>query len=376
MKEIDENSSESDRNSLRDKKVTNNSVDKFRYIIQNKNDFLIRINKYNFEQINININNYSFLKINQMMKSFPEENVVFICDKKVLYTPRSSYTSSRPSKQSKSSSGSASGSSSKNVSSSSSFNSSRNNNITKNKNLKEEIINTDIPKQKKEFNSNLNNNLNIGTLNNKKTNTNIDKMDDDELIQHMRNIDKLKLNSEETKIIKKQNITSIHNSYKKFIIFKWIFHFYLIVGIILFLHYLTFIYSKYNESVYKWLCIILVILLLYVGFFGIKNQNLDEKYLFFFGLNLFRTNFIVFIITIINLIALLLAGGQFLFIKSQGIMGYLIVFIYLLTIFVQAIYVIYYDIIIEVVSLENSDNNKIIEGVNKNYLTIQLIDVN
>ena len=363
MKEIDENSFDDNENSIKGKEITNNSIDNYRYIIQNKPTFLIHINKYNFET-NININNYSFLKINQMIRAFPEENLVFICNQKILYTPRSSITDSRPSRNSKISS-----SSSRNHSSSVSSNFLRNNNNNNKKNLKEEIINTDI------IDNNQNDNLNIDHLNN--NNTKNDRIDDDEIIEHMRNMDQLRYKSEETKILKKENIINIHNSFKKCVIFKWIFHFYLTVGIIIFLHYLTFIFSKYNESYYKWLCIILVISLTYVGYFGIKYQkiNFDEKDFFFLGINLFWTNFIIFILTIFTMACLFYGGGQFLFIKSQGILGYFIVLIYLITIVVQAIYVIYYDVIIEVISSEEINNNNI-NKYNKNDINIQLVDVN
>ena len=348
MKENNENSFDDDY-SIKDKEITNNSINNFRYILENKNDFSIHINKFKHEYIPIK--SYSFLKINQMIESFPEENIVFIFDKKVLYTPR---TSSRFSRNSLN-----------NRSNSSSFSSSfKKPNL---KNLKEEIINTDIinPKINEQINNDINENINIDSHNNNNNNN----QDDVNFKNNIQNIQKARSNSSDFDMQKNKTIN------KRFLIYKWIYHYYIIVALIILLHYITFIYSEYNESFYKWVCVLLVVSLLFVGYFSLRNRNSNDRSLFFNGDNLFWTHFFIFVLTIVSLAGLVSAGGKFKFIESQKIIGYLMIAVYLITLVIEAIYVIYYDVIIEVITWERINNNKSIDEFNKNALNIQLVDV-
>ena len=93
------------------------------------------------------------------------------------------------------------------------------------------------------------------------------------------------------------------------------------------------------------------------------------------GNNLFKINFFIFAITIISFVGLGLVGNYFNFIKGQGIIGYLIGLIYIVTLIVEALYIIYYDVIIDIISFEKikNDNNG---DITKNNLNIQLVDVN
>ena len=351
MKENSENSFD-DVYSIKNKEITNNSINNFRYILEKKNDFSIHINKFKDEYIPIK--NCSFLKINQMIESFPEENVVFFFDKKVLYTP---HTSSRFSRNSFN-----------NRSNSSSFSSSfKKLNL---KNLKEEIINTDIinPKLDEQINNDINENINIDSHNNNSNNNN-NNQDDVNLKNNIKNIQKARNNSSDFAMQKNKTIN------KKFLIYKWIYHYYLIVGLIILIHYFSFIFSEYNESFYRWVCILLIVSLLIVGYFSLRNINSNDRSLFFNGDNLFWTHFFIFVLTIISLAGLVSAGGKFKFIESQKIIGYLMIAIYLITLVIEGIYVIYYDVIIEVITWERINNNKSIDEFNKNALNIQLVDV-
>ena len=77
----------------------------------------------------------------------------------------------------------------------------------------------------------------------------------------------------------------------------------------------------------------------------------------------------------INLIELALIGGNFKFINEQGIIGYLMIIIYIMALFVEVVFVMYYDIIIKEITLERFDKYSI-EEINKNNLNIQLVDSN
>ena len=350
MKEKEE-SSFSEEYSIKNKEINNDNLEKFRKVLENKESFSVHLTQNH--QHYININNYSFLKINQMIESYPEENIVFLFNKQKFYTPHDSLKLSKSSIN-------------RSRNSNSSFSSSfKKENL---KNIKEEIINTDIIQPK------INN-----IINNNNINENIifesndsDKNEDDIYINNIKNIQKTNNNISKNS----QNKNNINNSNnKKFIIYKWIFHFYLIIGIIAFLHYISFIFSKYNDYFYKYICIILIICLLYIGYIGIKNRITKENHILLDGDNLFWTNFFVFILTMINFISLILVGGHFKFIKEQGILGYLMVLIYIITLVVEAIYVLYYDIVVEQILWDKLNSNNI-DDFNKNNLNIQLMDVN
>ena len=339
MKEINE-SSFSEENSVREMDISYNKIMEYRKVLQNKDSVSIHFNKFN--PLYIGIKTYSFLTIIQKMGSYPEDNIVFLRNNIILYTPQSSFRLSK-----------------------SSINNSLNNNHSsfsssfKKENLKhikeEEIINTDItPKN----DNNLNENIIIENNNNK------------EDIEYMNNLKNMqRMNKNKTPDVEKEEII---NRNKKFIIFKWIFHFYLIVGILLLLHLISFFLSPYNDYYYKWVCSALIISLIYVGTFGIKNEIPNELNLFLCKRNLFKTNFVIFILTFISFISLISVGGSFQLIKEQGFIGYLIVFIFIITLIIEGIYVIYYDIIINEISLEKQNN---IGDFNR-YLDIQLVDVN
>ena len=341
MKEINERSF-SEENSVKEMDISYNKIMEFRKVLQNKDNISIHFNT--FDPLYIGIKTYSFLTIMKMMESYPEDNIVFLCNNKILYTPRDSLRLSKSSINNNHSSFS------------SSF---KKENL---KHIKEEIINTDItPKNDNDRISN-NNNLNENII--------IENINNEEEIEYMNNLKNMKkMNNNKLPDVEKEEII---NRNKKFIIFKWIFHFYLIVGILILLHLISFLLSIYNDYYYKWICAVLIISLLYVGAFGIKNEIPNEQNMLLCKRNLFRTNFCIFILTIISFVSLISVGGYFQFIKEQGIIGYLIVIIYIITVIVEGIYVIYYDIIIKEISLEKENN---IGDFNK-YLDIQLVDVN
>ena len=210
--------------SIKNKEITNDSLDQFRYVLENKEYLYICLDQNN--HIYITINNHSFLKINQMIKSYPEENVVFIFDKNAISSSHNNHRLSRIS-------------------------------IKSNK-RKEEIINTEIvnPNIYNQINNSYSQYIYIDTSNN-----------DNQNIQYLRN----------NSMGEMQNSTNTIYNTKKYLIFKWIFHFYLIVGFIIFIHFLSFIFYIHNESFYKWVCILLIISLFYVGLCGIKNKNSNER---------------------------------------------------------------------------------------------------
>lgn len=344
MKEINERSF-SEECSVKEREITNNTVLEFINILNEKEYVSINFNK--FDPLYVNIKVSSYLKIIKMIQTNIEDNIVFICNKQVLYTPYESFRLSKCSH---------------NNSSFSSF--SKKGNM---KNIKEEIINTDI------ITPNTNNILNINNIKNNnilESDINDNNIHDD--VEYINNLNSMKkMNASKIPDTKKEEII---NRNKKFIIFKWIFHFYLIVAILLFLHYLTFIFSKYNDNFYKWICILLIICLIYVGFFGVKNRIPNNLNCILSESNLFKTHFFIFILTMISFIGLVSAGGSLKLIKDQGIIGFLVLIIYIITMVIEAVYSIYYDIIIEEISLEKK--NKInFEIINNNYLNIQLVDI-
>ena len=95
MKEkIEEENSNSNSNndSIIDMKINNDNMIEFRRIINFKNNFIIHINNNNL--IYIEIHRYSFNKINHYINSYPEEYIVFLFNKKEIYTPFCSSKSS------------------------------------------------------------------------------------------------------------------------------------------------------------------------------------------------------------------------------------------------------------------------------------------
>lgn len=344
MKEKDD-SSFSDECSINNIQISNNDIELFRKILCNREFITIHINTLIPNYIDLNMN--SFLKINKFFQLNPEENIVFIYNKKILYTASNSFRLSS--------------SSIYNIRNQNSY-LSDSSKIENFKNIVEETINTDIIKTKDD--NNLNKNVNYPI--------NIQSSIEKELYQDDNN--KNNTNSTFMNNMKnKQKNNKRNENNKKFLLFKWIYHFYLIIGLIILLHYISFIFSKYNYAAfYKYICFLLIVSLLYIGYRGQRIKNSNVHYLIFNENNLFWINFFIFIITIISAIGLVIVGGYFNFIKSQGIIGYLIFFVYLLALIVEAIYVIYYDIIIEEINSEK--NNDGLYG--RDILNIQLVDVN
>ena len=316
MKENNEISFSEDY-SIKNMNITNNEILQLRNILLAQNK-IISIN-LKHKKSYINIKSYSFSKINQLMASYPEENVAFLMDKKILFTPRNSLGLSKSSIHS--------------------------------------------------FNDNQDNNSFSSSSNiNNENNDNNDEIENTEFIKNLKNMQKLQS-------ISKNNNIKNNNNNRKLVIFKWIFHFYLISGIILCLHYLSFIFSKYNNYFYKWIGILLILSLIYVGYIGIKYGHTNIKYFILNGDNLFWTNFSLLILTILSLIAICLVGVDFEFINNQGFIGYLIVIIYIIIIFVESIYILYFDRIIEQISWDNVKKDDINAANKSDNLQIQLIDI-
>ena len=355
MKEKNESSFSEDY-SLKNMEVKNTIIEQFNNVLENKEYFTVKLTKSN--SIYININKDSFLTINKMIQTHLAEKLIFVYNQQKFFTPRESLRLSHSSINR-----------SRNINSS--FSSSfRDDNMN---NLKEEIINTDIQKPNIDNKIDNNNIINENNNNNSKGEINFDTNDNNK--KEYNNFLINMKNFQNRNIVDKKTNSNKNN--RKFTLFKWLFHFYIIVGIIILLHYFSFIFSKYNDYFYRWVCIILILSLFYVGFIGIKNRLSNEKNFLLDGDNLFWTNFFILVLTMFNFIELILAGGHFVFIKYQGIIGYLMSLIYIITIIVEAIYVIYYDVIIEELSWEKlNNNNNINDEFNKNNLNIQLMDVN
>lgn len=344
MKEKDENFS------IKEKEINFDNVEEFRQVLKNKDQFTIHLT--NFESIKININKVSYSKINKMLQTNPEENIHFYFNNKALKNSRNSLSKSFIYR---------------NRNSDSSFSSSltiENDNNTKKEEINMDIKSPKIDKVKNNSNIILNDNLLFESDENNNEN-------DEYIKNNNKNIKKLITSNNSEKNSPNQELDSNN---RRFIIFKWIFHFYLIFGIIIFFHYISFIFSKYNTYSYKWICILLIIILIYIGYIGIKNRISNDNYLLDKN-RLLWANVLIFILTMINLIELALIGGNFKFINEQGIIGYLMIIIYIMALFVEVVFVMYYDIIIKEITLERFDKYSI-EEINKNNLNIQLVDSN
>ena len=346
MKEKDENSS-SDNYSKKEKEITYDNIEQFIQILNKKDHFSVHLT--NFESIKININNSSFTKINKMLQTNPEENIVFYFKNKKLQNSQNNLSRSFRERNSDSS-----------------FSSSLT--IENDNNIKKEKINADKKSQKIDNIISGNNNiLNDNFLNEYDENIN-------ENYEFTKNNNKSIQNFINNHSEKNTQNLEININNRRFIIFKWIFHFYLIFGIILFIHYISFIFSKYNTYSYKSLCILLIIALISIGYLGIKNRISNDNYLLDKN-RLLWANILIFILTMINLIELALIGRNFKFIKEQGIIGYLMIIIYLMALFIEVVFIMYYDIIIKEITLERFDKYSI-EEINQNNLNIQLVDSN
>ena len=333
MKEkSDSNSSE--ENSIKNKIIANDSINEFIYVLKSKKFFYVQIT--GSKQIYIKMKNYSFTKINEMLEASPEENVVFIFDKKVVYSPSHSFRLSK--------------SSINRESNHSSFSSSISNKNMKN--LNEEIINTDINELKIDTNTdnNFNEKINDETPYNNKN-------QDDYIFKNNRNMSTGRIN----------NYNNNSNNIKC-TLYKWIFHFYLIIGIIIFIHFLSFMLSKNNYSLYKLLSFLLFISLLYLGFFGIKYKNGKETNYIFNGNNLLWINYIILLLTIFCLVGLF-------YVENKDNYDRLMLLVYLATIIIEAIYILNYDVIKKVITMNIMDNNKHFDEYNSNSLGIQLVGV-
>ena len=82
-------------------------------------------------------------------------------------------------------------------------------------------------------------------------------------------------------------------------------------------------------------------------------------------------------LTIFTFSGLLTAGGHFKFISSQGVLGYIMALLYIISLTIEGIYTIYYDVIIAEINWDRNNNNmnKINEYID-NKLNIPLDDMN
>jgi len=352
MKEKEENSFIDDF-SMKEMDISKTSqADKYRQILGSKQFFKIHINKLYSNSIYINMNINSYSKINQMCGAYPEEYICFMINKIELYTPSVSNKFSQVSIIS-------------NKEEDSSFSNIKLTNSNR-KSVKEEIINTDI---KKSNTTNFSKLSKLYSLNNEED---IDKIENE-----MNDIFSNNSNNENKGALLKNKISNVKTSVdKKLVLFKWLYHYYIILSILIFLHYITFIFSDYNYVIfYKWIAIVLIIFLAYVGYIGIKYKDEKAPLFIFNGNYLFWIHFLILILTILSFSSLLIAGGHFKFLSSQGILGYLISFIYIISLIIEGIYTLYYDVIIEEINFEKAINNKnIINGYIDNKLNIQLTE--
>ena len=357
MKEKEENSYNEDF-SIKELNVSNTHVENYRQILYSKEYVKIHINKSDSDYIYINMNISSYIKINKMLKSYPEENVCFLFNKNELYTPRESIGFSQGSIISK-------------KDEDCSFSSIKIQSSNK-KSVKEEIINTDIVKSNTYDFSKLNKLL---PLNNEE---NIDNIKiENEIMEN--NIKNTKLfspnfNNDNNRPLLKNKINIKTSADKKLVLFKWLYHYYLILSILIFLHYITFIFSDYNYVLfYKWIAIALIISLAYVGYIGIKYKDEKAPLFIFNERYLFWIHFLILILTIFSFSALLTVGGHFKFVSSQGFLGYLICFIYLISLIIEGIYSLYYDVIIDEINWDKNKNK--INEYTDNKLNIQLTEL-
>ena len=364
MKEKEENSYGLD-DSLKEVNITNNNIDKFRQILDTKE--FVRVNINYLEPIYINMNLSSYYKIIQMLESYPEDNILFVVNKTELYTPKGSFHFSRSSKSSIIN----------NKEEDSSFSIIKIQSSHK-KSLKEEIINTDILRP-----NTISGTSNINKVLPFSNEENIDniKIENEIMVNNIKNMQLFSLNEKnnnnKSPSLKNKKEIKI-SADKKLVAFKWLYHYYIILSIIIFFHYITFIFSDYNyANFYKLIAILLIISLAFVGYIGIKYKYTKAPFFIFNDENkLFWVHFVILILTIFSFGALLTAGGNFKFISSQGILGYLISFIYLISLIIEGTYTLYYDVIIEEINWDRNKNK--VSQINEyidNKLNIQLTDI-
>ena len=310
MKEKEDENSINDNNSINEIKINHNNMIELRKVINIKNNFIVYVN--NVHLTYIDFHQKSFNKINHMIHCNPEDYIVFLYShRKTIFTPP--YCSSKFSRKNITISGD---------NSSSLSDHSGLDNLYR--------IKEGIQRESKKNNNNRNNNfINI--------------------------------------------IKNTYNNLKRNYFYKWIYHIYLLTGIILFLHYITFIFSEYNNyEFYKLIGFLFIIYLIFLGYIGIKNRYFDlnmHEYLYIRNY-LFWLHFFILILSMISFIGLVLIGDKFKFIKSQGIFGFLIAVIYSAIIIIEIIYIFYFDIINKKI-FTNSSNNEITKI---SELSLQLFD--
>ena len=369
MKEKEENSYSEDYSS-KELNITNNNIDKVRQIIDSKEYVRIHMHKLYSTYININISSY--YQIIKMIESYPEENLYFLVNRTELYTPKGSFHFTKSSKSSIRN----------NKEEDSSFSLIKSQSSNK-KSIKEEIINTDIIKPNTYTPPNINQ---ILTFDGGEENIDNIKIENEIMVNNIKNMQIFSENNDNNnsnniynnKRISLKNKKKIKTSAdKKLVIFKWLYHYYIILGILIFCHYITFLFSDYNNAnFYKIISILLIISLAFVGYIGIKYKYSKAPFFIFKKEYLFWVHFFILVLTIFSFSALLIAGGHFKFVSSQGILGYLISIIYLISLIIEAIYTLYYDVIIEEIIWDRNNNkmSQINEYID-NKLNIQLTDI-
>ena len=333
MRERDSLGSKDDEFEIQNLQINQIEIEKYRQIIKNHENFIIRLNK--LLPTDININKFSFLKINFMNQTFPEETINFIYQEKIFFTPRNSFRISN--------------------SSSNTISSVRKSVSSKNTVELERFLNLYIPD--KETSS---------KIKHKYTKSEFFENDfptEPEITDSKIIVDNI-MHKEISENINKKLINK-----KKFDLYNYLYHFYFYDSLIFLIHLITFIFSSHgNYSIFFWSCILLIISMLFIGYKGVfeinKNKNMkytNKNNMFFNNKNLFWINFVIFCFTIITFISLVF--GHQKFILNQSVIGFLFVLVYLLTIFFEIILLLYFDIISKDILSEigNNQNNVIYE---------------
>ena len=372
MKENDENDisySENENNQTEQLDISSNNINIFREILNSREYLKINFNLKSsniFDNININISSY--LSIIQMLQEYPENYIKFIFKEEKFLASNKLLNFSN-----------SNSSILNNKEDDSSFLQS-----SKKKISKEESIDNDIIKS----NTFAGKNNNFLNLNNEEENDN-NKNEEEIMENNLKNVQLFTINqntdmnaniNNKKSLLKTKNINNINKTTadKKLVLFKWIYHFYIILSIIIFIHYLTYIFSDYNyTNFYKISSLALIICLALVGYIEIKYKYTQVPYFIFQGKYLFWIHFLILILTILSFSGFLLTGGKFKFINSQGIFGYIIALIYMISLFIESYYCLYYDVIIEEINWDriNNNNNKMNEYIDNN-LNIQLTEIN
>lgn len=205
------------------------------------------------------------------------------------------------------------------------------------------------------------------SINNNINNINKNKEENEEFMSSKLNYDYLMQNNT---FIQKTNFTKLEKVFYYYM--KLLYIFYLIAGILIFVHLINLIIiTKFEfKSFYLWTTLLLVVAMVYLGYIGVTKYNdeesdNDQKYdhdtLFWFHFGLLALTILSFIF---------LVKEHYLKIKEEQYIGVFIISFYIIVLLAEIIALLFFDLTKRIYAIKINDEYTLLDDENERLINI------